>query len=180
MIKLPSAPIEDMVDPDQDSLSNVYFDRIHGRLIAADGFGMVMIPVAHDEKDVSGPIPVEIIKFAREFDVSIGVDEPDRVKIKTPRIDFQQPRCPEYPNVERITSKALAHEEKRIVVSLDASRLLQIARALLDEAPYDIYGVTLEITEGGMDPIIVKPYVPSGDERFGILMPMARRRAGDG
>ena len=171
-MKLPIAKIEDMIEPDHDALSSVYFDKEHGELIASDGFGMVAIPVDSGDDDVSGCIPTEAIKFARKRRIDVTLHDPMRAEIRMDNGYLWQKRHEGYPeSARRIISDVLAGEKDCVIISLDAKRLVQLAEALLDE-PSNC--VVLKIRGEG-EPVLIRPYYDSSDSRFGIIMPLADR-----
>ena len=178
MIRLPSAKIENAVDPNHERIADVYFDRENSRLIATDGIGMVVIPVEPADEDVGGRIPVWAIKVARTMGGRLGLHCEDKLTIKSDRHGTVHGKRPtlDFPSIDRVMSQIDAGEE-RATISLSANRLLELAEALLDDNPlWGDYGVTLHI-RGEKEPILVKPHVGrhSGhgdDGRFGVLMPL--------
>ena len=176
MIRLPFAKIELATGMEHSALANVYFDKEGGNLVASDGFILVVIPVEFEEEDVSGVIVPEALLAARENQGNLRL-----CRHETVVGEESYDRSDDYPDVNVVVAKVLEEESESTVVSLDAHRLLNLARALLDDPKYDVYGVTLEIRSKN-EPILVRPYVRGGglyhDKRFGILMPMVMEEGG--
>lgn len=172
-MKLPVAKIEDITEPDHDALSNVYFDKEHNELIAADGFSMVVIPVDSKDEDISGCVSTEVIEFARKYGVDVRLYA-TRAEAQTSEGMLWQKRHEGYPeSVRRIISDVLVGEDDCTVISLDVGRLIHLAEALLDRS-HDCR-ITLKI-HGEEEPVLVRPYYDKvWDSRFGIIMPLANR-----
>lgn len=175
-MRLPIAKIEDMTEPDHDALSNVYFDKEHGELIASDGFGMVVIPVGSGDKDVSGCIPSGVIQVAREHGASVELHDSTKARVKIKEGALWQRRHEGYSeNARERISEILAGEDNCTIISLDAERLVRLAKALLDGARHGDCRITLKI-HGEEEPILIRPYYDKvWDSRFGIIMPLAGR-----
>lgn len=176
-ITLPSACIEEVRALDHDVLSHVYFDKEQSRLIATDGFSLVVIPIAvSGDKDISGVIPVQAIEIARKLRGILHLIS-TKVKVNSSKGSFscKRPKA-DFPleSINRIVTESL-ELGRSCIVSLDPQKLFQLAKGLLDESYYGSYAVTLRIS-GNRDPIIVEPYSSSSavscDGRFGIIMPM--------
>jgi len=76
-----------------------------------------------------------------------------------------------YPEgLEEVIQKS-QRETNVCTISLDADRLSQITKALLERPSFGTYAVTLEIREP-TDPVVLRPYDFQDDERFALIMPM--------
>ncbi len=185
MITLPYSKIE--VVPPQDgehlTLDDVWYDKEHQCLVAADGFIMVVVPVEAEESDTGGHIPLEAIKAARKATKGRAYLEADKDwRVSSPFVEdgqWERPTWP-FPDYRQVVPVA---DEECVTVTLDARRLMQLAEALCEEENRakrvngknrDIFGVTLTFKPDGVSPILVyplhEPNKPRG--RFGIIMPM--------
>lgn len=68
-----SSKIEKLVskDPTQRILENPWLDVERGVVLSSPGQSAVMIPVVVEDGDVSGPVPVELLKEIRKSDLSL-------------------------------------------------------------------------------------------------------------
>ena len=176
MIRLPYAKIENATDPEHETLSSVYFDKQHSRLVATDGIILVAIPVESEDEDVSGCISPQAITIARKIHGTLRLHEKEII-IESKQGTFHCQRSGEYPSIESVLSQIDSGKDQA-VISLDAKRLLRLTKALLDPAAWEC-GVTLHI-RGETEPILVNPYVgclhrkACRHNRFGVIMPMER------
>ena len=103
--------IEALADSDggRFMLSHVWLDVEGARLIASDGKALVIVPVEVEEGDVTGPIPVEVIKAAKaqtkgpkDAAVILSCGEADLIGLG---VKWPRPAKGEYPNFERVIPK---------------------------------------------------------------------------
>lgn len=185
MITLPYSKIENAITVDESRpvLSDVWFDAGKGRLVAADGFILAVVPVETEDSDMGGHIPLEAVKEARrnkgrayleagEDYVTVPFNDDNR---------WTRPPWP-FPDYDQIVP---VPDEEHVRITLDARRLMQLAEALCEEehrakrkgaVNHDAWGITLTFKPDGVSPVLVhplhEPNKPRG--RYGVIMPMHR------
>ncbi len=153
------------------NLNNPYLDTKKKRLIATNGHIAAFVPVEVSAKDISGPVPAEVLKAARRAAKHfIVADGPEIICAKATLAVTNGPSFPrpeldsKFPNVDQVVPKTKGW----IKVGLDAQLLIDLALAI-GEGKYKTH-VCLHIDPKNSQTAAV--YVSNKSDRYGVIMPM--------
>lgn len=200
MITIPYSKIEKVVGKNdgRPTLESVYFDAKTQTLRAADGFMAAVIPVdvTHDDDgelhDTTGHIPVDAFttgrKLAKNSRLYLSA-KPGHVNMPFSNSNgmtaqWQRPPEMRFPDFSAITPDYDLDDDDTVSVTLDVSRLRQLADALLqnDDNVRKPTTTLVCLTFSRSKPkkvILVEPFPDNGHikGRFGLLMPVHSPKA---
>lgn len=181
-MKLPkNCKVESIVSDDKARLvlSQPYLDRENGVVVSTNGKAMAIVPVECDETDVSGHIPVEMVKLSRKTawgKLTVGEMSVGQESVRVKDVSVKRPELGTYPKWEQVIPKAEPEgKAKRIRFGINAEMLRSLSQALGSDE------VSLEIefdTEGRYKDevcaaIRVQPLgAPESGRAYGVIMPM--------
>lgn len=165
-------------------LRYAYLDKRRGRLIVADGYIAVDVPVTVERGDVSGPIPIEAVIEARKAAAggTVHIRAGASVKAAGKSFSRQRPKgMVRYPDsaARKVVPGYRHGTTDTVSVCFDAQYLHDLAEALGAEHCHVV--LTFPRTAGPMlDPITVVAGDQVGLSRgaaVGVLMPVLMRGA---
>jgi hypothetical protein len=110
-------------DKSRAHITQPYFDRDAGKLIATNGAAMAIVPVEAEDTDTSGYVPIPAIVAARKAKTGIELNGSARVPaagLTLDRLDMQ------FPDWKLILAGVKSNDEEVYTVCLNAELLAQL------------------------------------------------------
>lgn len=168
-------------DSSRPMLAQPWLDCEGKRLLSCDGFALAVIPVELHENDTTGPIPICAIKEARKAGSSGSiVADNDSVSVETGTGTFSYTRPEDvtaYPDVDQIIKGAVPEFGVEATITLDAQKLYDLAKALVEPDRDKSLKIQLFVTRD-TSPVYVKPlFTDDGSKcNYGLIMPVWKDR----
>lgn len=113
-------------------LMQPWLDADEGMLVAANGFALAAVPVECDGNDVTGPMPIDALKYARKKTIKSETPEitAGRAELAFADMKMERQHMGDFPNYRELLDKAKNHPGQHFAIALNAEYLLQIAKAI--------------------------------------------------
>ena len=154
-------------------ITAVHLDVEGKRLLSTDGSTLSIIPCEVEPGDVSGPIPVDVIKAARKAKHPDGVVILCGKDLKIPPDGptFPRPDVGAFPDVDRVVPRHKAGDPDTFEVAFNPSLLLAVAKAIGGgEGVRVVFGTKNYKGAWAADPLLLSNGARPGV--IGVCMPM--------